>query len=190
MKLLPRRELAVASGMLSLFLSVGAHGQEAVTLDKVEVTGERVSAHALDAKTQTGSRLALSARETPAAVEVLTQEDLQARGVRSTVEAFNAAAGVTTANLPSSPGVTSMRGFTGGAISLLFDGIRQTAGPLITRDFDVWSFDRIEILKGPASVLYAKARWRAPSTWYRSVRNSTICVLQDCSVSAASRPHV
>lgn len=155
-KLLRRRELAVMCGVLPLLLSTGVHAQDAVTLDKVEVTAERISRLALDGKTETGSRLALSARETPAAVDVLTQEDLQARGVRGTVEAFNAAAGVTAANLPSSPGVTSMRGFTGGAISLLFDGIRQTAGPLFTRDFDVWSFDRIEILKGPASVLYGE----------------------------------
>ncbi|MGO4779449.1 TonB-dependent receptor plug domain-containing protein, partial [Lysobacter sp. 2RAB21] len=67
-----------------------------------------------------------------------------------------AAPGVLAGQLPSSPGMTSMRGFTGGAIALLYDGVRQTAAPLITRDFDSWSFDRIEVLKGPASVLYGE----------------------------------
>ena len=125
------------------------------TLDRIEVTGQ-AAATALDQTADTGSRLGLSARETPAAIEVLEQEQLQQRGARSSIEALNAIAGVLAGNLPSSPGIASMRGFSGGAIALLQDGVRQTAGPLITRDLDSWSFERIEVLKGPASVLYGE----------------------------------
>jgi len=151
-----RRRSALIVGPLSLFLpATTAFAADAATLDKVVVTASKPPS-VLDLSAQTGSRLGLTARETPAALEVLTQEDLLARGVRTTIEALNAAPGVTAANLGSAPGSTSMRGFTGGAVSLLFDGMRQTAGPLITRNLDAWSFERIEVLKGPASVLYGE----------------------------------
>ncbi len=49
-----------------------------------------------------------------------------------------------------------MRGFTSGAVSLLYDGVRQTTSSLVSRNLDSWSFERIEVLKGPASVLYGE----------------------------------
>lgn len=125
------------------------------TLDSIEVT-QVAQPSALDRDSEVGSRLGLSARETPAALETLDQSELQARGARSSIEALNAAPGVLAAALPSSPGITTLRGFSGGAVALLYDGIRQTAGPLITRDYDSFSFERIEVLKGPASVLYGE----------------------------------
>ncbi|WP_158549411.1 TonB-dependent receptor [Lysobacter silvisoli] len=159
------RKLATVSAVALSALSLaparaqGADADAAATtahqLDGVTVTGTAERAR-LDTPSATASRLGLSPRETPAAVEVLTADDLQQRGLRSSVEALNAAPGVLAGQLPSSPGTTSMRGFSGGAISLLYDGARQTAAPLVTRDFDSWSFERIEVLKGPASVLYGE----------------------------------
>lgn len=124
-------------------------------LDPVEITESHIGSE-LDATTAVGSRLQLSVGETPAAIELLDEIRLRERGARTSIEALNLAVGVTAADLPSSPGVTSMRGFTGGAISLLYDGIRQTAAPLITRDIDTWSLERVEVIKGPASVLYGE----------------------------------
>jgi hypothetical protein len=42
-------------------------------------------------------------------------------------------------------------GFTGGAISMLYDGTRVTTSTIVSRNYDSWSFDRIEVLKGPTS---------------------------------------
>ena len=131
-----------------------AGGAAPKLLDKVTVEGTPTALR--DRPAPTASRLGLSARETPAALETVTQEQIQARGLRGSVEALNAAPGVLAGQLPSSPGTASMRGFSGGAIALLYDGVRQSAAPLVTRDFDSWSFERIEVLKGPASVLYGE----------------------------------
>ena len=124
--------------------------QQADAHDEIIVTGYGDRQLLLDSKTEVGSRLGLSVRETPAIVDVITQAQIQERGARTTIEALNTAPGVVAANLPSIPGTTSIRGFTGDAISQLYDGVQQP----FMREFDSWSFDRIEVLKGPSSVLY------------------------------------
>lgn len=124
--------------------------------NEIIVTGMADRQLLLDAKSETGSRLGLSVRETPAIIDILSQELMQERGLRTGVEALNATPGATSGELASSPGQMSMRGFTAGAISLLYDGVRQTNSALIIRNLDSWSFDRIEVLKGPAGVLYGE----------------------------------
>lgn len=130
--------------------------EEAPASADIIVTGVADRQLLLDARSETGSRLGLSVRETPAIVDILSQELMQERGLRTTIEALNATPGATSGELASSPGQLSMRGFTGGAISLLYDGVRQTNSALIIRNLDSWSFDRIEVLKGPAGVLYGE----------------------------------
>ncbi|MFO7304331.1 MAG: TonB-dependent siderophore receptor [Gammaproteobacteria bacterium] len=115
--------------------------------DGVIVTGERIRA----SETEVGSRLGLSIRETPAVVDVVTQEDFQIRGVRTALEAMNAAPGLTSGNLPGSIGAASMRGFHR-AINYLYDGVRMANSDVGVRNWDAWSFERIEVIKGPASV--------------------------------------
>jgi len=56
----------------------------------IVVTGEQPK---LDRKSDTGSRLGLSVRETPATLETLTRQDMQARGLRTAREAFDSVAG-------------------------------------------------------------------------------------------------
>lgn len=129
---------------------------EAVDLDKVIVTGYAERQLLLDAVTETGSRLGLTARETPAIVDILSQRQLQEWGVRTNVEALNRAPGVTSSLPATSPGVPTMRGFSGGAVGLLYDGTRVATPGIFSRSTDSWLYDRIEILKGPAGVLYGE----------------------------------
>lgn len=116
------------------------------------VTGQRM-APKLDQPTTTASRLGLSLRETPATVEVLTQKDLQVRGLRTSREAFGDVVGAVAGNVPGNPAVVSMRGFAGNTVSILQDGVRVSSSTMVTRDSNSWHFDRIEVIKGPASVL-------------------------------------
>lgn len=110
----------------------------------------------LDARTETGSRLGLTARETPAIVDILSERQIREFGARTNVEALNRAPGVTSSLPATSPGAPTMRGFTASAVGLLYDGIRVTTPLIYTRANDSFLFDRIEILKGPASVLYGE----------------------------------
>jgi len=138
-----------------LLLPLPAFGQEAPT-EEVIVTGIADRQLLLDAKTETGSRLGLTARETPAIVDILSERQIREFGARTNVEALNRAPGVTSSLPATSPGAPTMRGFTSSAVGLLYNGIRVTTPLIYTRASDSFLYERIEIVKGPASVLYGE----------------------------------
>lgn len=114
--------------------------------DTIIVTGQQ-----LEKETEVSGRLGLTIRETPAVVDIVTQQEFQLQGVRNAVEAMNAAPGVASGNLPGSIGSVSMRGFHR-AVNYLYDGVRMANSDVGLRNWDAWSFERIEVIKGPASV--------------------------------------
>ncbi len=138
-----------------LLLAVPAAAQTRDTTDDrtdatIVVTGQRDPLK-LDDQAQARSRLGLSIRETPASVEVLTQDDLQVRGLRTARETFNDVVGAIAGNVPGNPAVVSLRGFAGNTVSILQDGVRISTSTVVQRDSNNWHYDRIEVLKGPAS---------------------------------------
>ena len=90
----------------------------APAVEEVVITG------ALERQAEAAGRLGLTNRETPAIVEVLTQDELQALGLRNAIDAMNAAPGVASGTLPGSMGSVSMRGFHR-AVNFLYDGVRM-----------------------------------------------------------------
>ncbi|WP_313539162.1 TonB-dependent receptor [Sphingomonas sp.] len=144
--------LLASTSIAPAFAQATANAQESET---ILVVGQR-DLLALEARTQAGSRLPLTARETPATVEVITQDELQLRGLRTAREAFNDVAGAVSGNVPGNPAVISLRGFSGNAVSILQDGVRISTSTVVQRDSNTWHYDRIEVLKGPASVLYGE----------------------------------
>lgn len=125
------------------------------TLPSVDIPG-RQDPLLLDESNSAGSRLNLTARETPATVQSLTQEEMQQRGLRTAREAFADIPGVIAGNVPGNPAAVMMRGFSGNAISILQDGVRISTSTVVQRDTNTWHFDRIDVIKGPASVLYGE----------------------------------
>jgi iron complex outermembrane receptor protein len=113
----------------------------------------------LTSEDDTGSRLGLSPLETPATVSVLEGDDIRARGDMSVIDAVTRAPGVTNAGDPGNGDTAlAMRGFAGqGSVLQLYDGVRlfPVAGT-ITFPNDPWNIQRIEVLSGPASVLYGQ----------------------------------
>lgn len=132
-----------------------ARGQDPKELDKVVVTGSRAQGR-LEHVSETGSRLGLSVRETPATLEVVSQDDMQRQGMRTQREAYDSVVGAISGNNPGNPAVVTMRGFGNAAISIMQDGVRISSSTMVTRDTNTWHFEKIEVLKGPSSVLYGE----------------------------------
>jgi iron complex outermembrane recepter protein len=110
----------------------------------------------LNAPNGTGSRLPGTARDIPASVESINQATIQQRGKDNWTDALEGLTGITAATRPGAAGIASSRGFTENSFGVLYDGIRVTSATIATRWYDAYVFDRIEVLRGPASVLYGE----------------------------------
>ncbi|MGJ4889874.1 TonB-dependent receptor [Bradyrhizobium sp. HKCCYLRH3099] len=110
--------------------------------------------------TSTGSRLGLTRLQTPASVDVISAETIAERGQQNVIDAVTQnAVGFTASPAPGNGGLSfNTRGFTGnGSVMTLYDGTRLYVGSgTLTFPFDSWSAERIEVLRGPASVMYGE----------------------------------
>lgn len=129
------------------------------TLPTVHVRAAAASGLALDQPAATASRLGLTPLETPASIEVLDGETIRARGDVSVLDAASRATGLTASPGPGNGGTSlAARGFSGhGSVMQLFDGTRLYVGAgTVTFPFDTWSVERIEVLRGAASVMFGE----------------------------------
>lgn len=111
------------------------------------------SAVQLDQPINTGSRLDLTARETPASVSVADRAVIDARGAVDTHDVINGMTGINASANPGYGGFLSYRGFTQNQITQLYNGINLGYGSA-TRPVDAWQIERIELLGGPSSFLH------------------------------------
>jgi iron complex outermembrane receptor protein len=110
----------------------------------------------LNAPATGGSRLDIPVRQLPASLFLVGQPLIQERGARTVEEAVILAVGMqASTGVGSIPGY-STRGWSGNNISLMRDGIRQNSNSQSSRPVDAFLLDRVEILKGPASLLYGE----------------------------------
>ena len=122
------------------------------TLEVIQVIGNKVSS-----TSENGSRLDLSLKEMPATIDIISGDAIRLRNDFSLLNAVTRSAGFTGAGNPGNGGTSiSARGFTGqDVVTKLYDGNRNfTLAGTLTFPFDTWAVERIDILKGPASVLY------------------------------------
>src|SRR5438477_4861773 len=133
------------SVLASLGASAAAAAQEpdTVVLNPVVVTATRVPTPA-DAVT--------------AAVTTLSGRELQLRGIRTVAEALRAVPGAAVVETGSYGGQTSLflRGGESDYVKVLVDGVpqNQPGGAFDFADLTTDNVDRIEIVRGPGSVLY------------------------------------
>lgn len=151
------RGLAVAIAVASLqgLTPTGALAAESeasgTLVEGVEVTGLQARRAAAGTKTET------ALIETPQSITVIDGDELTRRNALSLNQAMGYVAGVA----PNQRGgmVTRydqlvVRGFAPG---LFLDGMRLIAGPYSTPQIDFNRIDHIDVVKGPASVLYGNA---------------------------------
>ncbi len=98
--------------------------------------------------------------DSPRSVSVVTSEDLRRRNYRSTPEALQEVAGVMVQQTNDGGGSPILRGLIGNQVLLLIDGVRLNnaiyrLGPnQYLNTIDINSIERIEVIRGPGSVLF------------------------------------
>lgn len=127
------------------------------TLAPIAVVGRDADAFVAQAS---GSALksATSLMETPRSVSVVTRAQMNARGTTSMIEAVRYSAGVSTGGAGFDPRFDqiSIRGFPVNTTGDYLDGLRQTPGSYAYFRTEPYALERVDIVKGPMSVLYGQ----------------------------------
>ena len=160
----------ISNGMIHLT----ANEIEAITLPQVNISGESIQESAygpvegyVAKRSATATKTDTPVIETPQSIIVISREDMDIRSVRDTSDAVAYSSGVfsgTTGEKASFGGSNiRIRGYGGGSSSgthrhLYINGLRATASGYLTNNLDSWLFERIEVLKGPASVLFGQTQ--------------------------------
>ncbi|MGG5890818.1 TonB-dependent siderophore receptor [Falsiroseomonas sp. HC035] len=133
---------------------------EAVSLPLVQVQGLAAGqrSRGLAAPTATtGSKTETPLAETPQAISVITRDQMDLRQVQGLSEAMRYSAGVRSDNYGENPRYDwfMLRGFTAHTDGVYLDGLRFDAGALTGKP-EAWGLERVEVLRGPASVLFGQ----------------------------------
>ncbi len=124
-----------------------------IELDELLITP---SVFNFDFSPDTSSRLDLPAFETPASITVISNAELKGGGYQEVGKALERSPGFVWGNPPAEPANYSMRGFTSNQVMIQRDGIWLGPALITGRPQNGFNLDRIEVLKGPASVLHGQ----------------------------------
>ncbi|WP_419816212.1 TonB-dependent siderophore receptor [Glacieibacterium sp.] len=132
-------------------LSVSAARADDVVDDTIIVTGSRPATEAIG-----GTKTATSLLETPQSISVISRDDLDVRGIANLNQALRYTAGITPETRGSSAEVYDQFKLRGFDAPQYLDGLKIFTSPTgyASTQVDVSRLDRVEVVKGPASVLY------------------------------------
>ncbi len=91
--------------------------------------------------------------ETPQAITVVTRDQIEAQGALTLRETTNYAAGVVSSYFDSRVDSFTARG---SSITQYLDGLQRSYGTYNTSRPDPFTLERVEVLRGPSSVLYGQ----------------------------------
>jgi iron complex outermembrane receptor protein len=147
----PKTEVTLKTGNLAYSLNPEAEEPD----EEIVVTGERGGYRIPN--TSLGTRTDTPLRDIPQSIRVVPQEVLRDQNVTRLEEALRNVPGITT-NVSSLyfANLFNIRGFTADQSNFLRNGLRdRLAGNALATDFS--NVERVEVLLGPASVLYGGA---------------------------------
>lgn len=131
--------------------------QRVFSLEGVEVTGSRDTGDTgyTAKRSSVGTKTDTPLEETARSISVITQAQLDARGVTDLFDALGYTPGFSDAsyNRDSRFFRGNIRGFSNSG-TLYTDGLRMSNGGFAVSSYDPYSFERIEVLRGPAGILY------------------------------------
>jgi iron complex outermembrane receptor protein len=142
--------LGVASANAALAEESGAQVAEPV-LEQITVVGKN-----LEGRTTSVGKMDAAITDIPFSVSIITQDFFTATGVKTLQDAFQYSAGVNggTYGIDSRGDWSTIRGVSP---TLYLDGMRKSLGSYNNTRQEPFSLERLEILKGPASVGYGQA---------------------------------
>jgi vitamin B12 transporter len=112
----------------------------------------------------TATRIPTPAERVPAAITVLTRQDIEERGYQTLAEALRAVPGMNVVQLggPGQPSSAFVRGSNSNHVLVLLDGVpvNDPSEPNGAFNFGndlLFDIERIEVVRGPASSLYGSA---------------------------------
>jgi iron complex outermembrane receptor protein len=160
-----RKNTAMPVLLAAVLTGVPAWAQTGATLPEVKVTaeGETASGPArgfVAKRSATGTKTDTALVETPQSVTVVTREQVEAQAADSLDQAFGYSAGITPLSGGSQRRISTsftVRGFNvTGSAPLYLNGSKFPINSL-SGAMELYAFERIELLKGPASILYGQA---------------------------------
>lgn len=149
--------------LIPALLTPAFAAEQTVTLDTVNVEASAVSDEAATSrKVSTGStKTATPLSKTPQSVSVVTAADIEEKGADSVAEALNYSSGlVTNYRGTSNRNDEVMARGMGGYLPQYLDGISfasGSSGASLSPQVDPWLLEKIELIHGPASVLYGQS---------------------------------
>jgi hemoglobin/transferrin/lactoferrin receptor protein len=155
-----RPRLTTAVALLTGALSAAAHAQETASPDTTYPDTTRQRVHELAAVTVTATRTPKSVIETPAPVTVIDRSRIRERTPNTISDLFRSLPGLDVTGVGPNQTRPSIRNQRGQRILVLEDGLRLNNSRR-QQDFgeipglvDVSRVERVEVVRGPSSVLY------------------------------------
>ncbi|WP_241133555.1 TonB-dependent siderophore receptor [Achromobacter insuavis] len=138
------------------------NADKAATLPAIEVDGLPQDEGLVPQRASAAMRASVPLVETPQSISVVTRAQMDAQDVHSVNEAFRYAPGIATEAWGgvSAYDELTIRGFTStnDMVDTFLDGLRMGEGLVFgSQQIDAFLLERMEVLRGPASVLYGRA---------------------------------